>query len=501
MKKNLSTIIGFSIIAGVLVVGALTWNLWSPQAKEFFSSLQTEKIDDHGHSHGPGGTHIHGDGGHSHGAGGHSHGPGGHSHGDDGHSHGAHAGHAHAGHAHDEPQKDTIELSDEACRNIGLETATVRKGSYEKTTAVPAVVVERQAESRSSVVAHLAGLVSKVYVREGEKVSPGEPLFELELRHDDAVSLQAEFLNQLGMYSLAKKEMTRLQNVASGVIPRKRLVEQAYMIDASKTKLDSLRQSLMLHHLSKEQVAEIERGRKLLEAITIVAPEFPEAARDDGFEHQYHVSSISINRGEGVDHGQPLCMLSDFGRLYVEGQAFEDDVQQLTLAASGGDTIRVVPGSGAGADLRDGQLSLKLLYIADQVDKESRALKFYLELPNQQLEPELGSSESRFVSWKYRPGQRMEVHLPTSQRMEDKIVLPPDAVAIDGPNAFVFLSRGKCFDRHEVHVLLRDKNAVVIETDKKLLGRRIAMTAAYQIHVAIKNASGAGADPHAGHSH
>lgn len=500
MKRNLSTIVGLSIIAGVLIVGALTWNLWSPQTKEFFSSLQTEKIDDHGHSHGPGGTHIHDDG-HSHGDDAHD-AHAGHSH-DAGHSHG---GHSHAGddlhgHAHDEPEKDTIELSEEARKNIGLETATVRKGSYEKTIAVPAVVVERQSESRSSVVAHLGGLVSKVYLRQGEKVSPGQPLFELELRHDDAVSLQAEFLNQLGVLARNEKELKRLQDVASGVIPRKRLIEQNYMIDKAKTELDSLRQSLMLHHLSMEQISEIERGRKLLESITIVAPPYPDGHAGDELEHQYHVSEISTNRGEGVDHGQQLCVLSDFGRLYVEGQAFEDDVQQLASVAGSDKLIRVVP-SNAHSGARADELELKLLYVADQVDRESRALKFYLELANQQLsDSHGGSSKSQFVSWKYRPGQRMEVHLPTSDRLDDKIVLPPDAVAIDGPNAFVFLSRGEYFDRQEVHVLLRDKNAVVIEADKKLLGRRIAMTAAYQIHVAIKNASGAGADPHAGHSH
>lgn len=58
-------------------------------------ALTTDKCHiKHGHSHGGGGGHSHGNGGHSHGTGGHSHGTGGHSHGNGGHSHGS-GGHSH----------------------------------------------------------------------------------------------------------------------------------------------------------------------------------------------------------------------------------------------------------------------------------------------------------------------------------------------------------------------------------------------------------------------
>ena len=147
------------------------------------------------------------------------------------------------------------------------------------------------------------------------------------------------------------------------MLPKKRIIEQQYAIEKSEMKLDSIRQSLILHHLSAEQIKEIERGRHLLESITIVAPDYPEELSKDvslnAVENQYHVSNISVTRGQGVDHAQALCVLSNFGRLYVEGQAFEDDVQQLLAASNSGKAVRVVPASGDNPE----ELSLKLLYV------------------------------------------------------------------------------------------------------------------------------------------
>jgi hypothetical protein len=131
---------------------------------------------------------------------------------------------------------------------------------------------------------------------------------------------------------------------------------------------------------------------------------------------------------------------------------------------------------------------------------QSRALKFYLLLPNKLIE---GSSPAKnnFVAWRYRPGQRMEARIPTSDVLRNKIVLPSDAVVIEGPNAFVFEQNGDNFDRIDVHVLYRDKDTVVLENDGQLVGSSIAMNGAYQMHLALKNQSGGAIDPHAGHNH
>jgi hypothetical protein len=53
-----------------------------------------------------------------------------------------------------------------------------------------------------------------------------------------------------------------------------------------------------------------------------------------------------------------------------------------------------------------------------------------------------------------------------------------------------------------VHVVYRDQNSAVVENNGSLFpGDIVAGQGAYQMHLALKNQSAGGVDPHAGHSH
>jgi len=211
-----------------------------------------------------------------------------------------------------------------------------------------------------------------------------------------------------------------------------------------------------------------------------------------------------------VQAGQTLMTLAEYSQLYVEGKAFEDDAVGLVSAANRGQQVSVI---AKGANGQSEALSLKVESVSDMIDPETRALKFYLTLPNVENADTLGnasdatdpligqaSNANKFVAWKFRPGQRMEVRIPSGEPLENKI-LPTDAVVIDGPNAFVFEQNGDFFDRVEVEVWHRDNRQVVIENDGSLVGATIATSGAYRMYLALKNADGGGFDPHAGHSH
>ena len=397
---------------------------------------------------------------------------------------------------------DTLTLSPIQWKNIGLTVGIVEPTDFVKVVSVPAIVVERAGRSQTEITAPMTGVVTQVYPLERQVVEPGVRLFDLRMTHEDVVTAQGEFLTQLQSLDVVNKELARLLNIGEGVIPGKRIVDQEYERDKVTGSLAALKQSLLLHGLSEEQVANIEQSRKVLRDVTVVAPPFADNHdhTQTGLDHHYHVQSITVNRGESVVAGQLLGVLADHCLLYVQGQAFEGDAARLAKASRNGAAVKVVPVSGIGRD--NEALDLKVQSVSDQVDQNSRALKFYLLLPNQLMDhPDSPSTERTFVKWKYRPGQRMEVLIPTSDKLINKIVLPPDAVVIEGPNAFVFEQNGDNFDRIDVHVLFRDKNSVVLENDGKLVGSSIAMRGAYEMHLALKNQSGGAIDPHAGHNH
>jgi hypothetical protein len=143
---------------------------------------------------------------------------------------------------------------------------------------------------------------------------------------------------------------------------------------------------------------------------------------------------------------------------------------------------------------------LKLLYLADQVDRQSRALHFYVRLPNEIISDRQEDSH-RFVQWRFNPGQRVELSLPV-ERWSERLVVPAEAVVNEGAESYVYRQSGDHFHRVPVHVEHRDQKSAVIANDGSVFpGEVIAAHGAFQIHLALKNKSGGAVDPHAGHSH
>ena len=178
--------------------------------------------------------------------------------------------------------------------------------------------------------------------------------------------------------------------------------------------------------------------------------------------------------------------------------AFEQDVSQLRQASAEEWTVDAIfqqPG-----DKTEVLEDLDIAYLANQVDADSRTLRFYVRLPNT-VTKDRRADGNRFVEWKYLPGQRLQLRVPVEQ-WPDQIVLPINAVASEGAEYFVFQQNGDHFDRVPVHVKFKDQYSAVIENDGSLFaGDVVAMRGAHQMQMALKNKSGGGVDPHAGHNH
>lgn len=413
------------------------------------------------------------------------------------HLHDDHTGHSHAAPAvHDD--SDVLELSDVAWKNIGLQTAVVELQTYIKTVSVPAMVVERPGRSQVEISAPLTGMVTRIYPIQGEAVQPGQPLFDLRLTHEDLVTAQRDYLQSAQQLDIIRQEVARLEAVDEGVIAGRRILEQKYEQQKIAASLHAQRQGLLLHGLSGIQLDEILATRRLLSVLTVTAPSFDENADHQDIEHLFHVQQILVKRGQSLSAGHPMARLADHCLLYVEGQAFDDDAQRLIQLTREGQVVDV---STVVDDRGPGEINqLAIFYIADHVETDSRALRFYLKLPNQPDHDDQINGR-RIVTWHFRPGQRMEVKIPIAQPWKDQIVLPPEAVVVEGADVFVFEQEGDHFHRVGVHLLYQDKDAVVIENDGSLTGATLAISGAYQMQLAIKNKLGGGVDPHAGHSH
>lgn len=444
----------------------------------------------------------------------------------------SHAGHDHAEHAARAAASNRLDLSRQAMGNIGLTAEYLQPvvlQTFRRTITVPAIVVERPGRTRIEVSTPMAGVITHVHAVRGEAIHSGALLFEIRITAEELVATQTDYLKTIGDLDVENREIERLQDVTvSGAISQKTLLDRLYSRDKLEVQLAAQKEALRLHGLSDRQIDDIKESRRLLRDLQIVAP-IPDAHSHEELRlsrgetlpvafynpadepavapqaeaHEEHeplvLQDVLVHKGETVAEGTTLAVVSDLSELYIEGQAFEQDFDLLSeTAARNWHVTAVFDRAGQKIETVD---ELELLYSANDVDVRSRTLAFYVRLPNSIVREIPSPNGLTFVEWKYRPGQRLQLQVPVEE-WTDQIVLPVSAVSQDGAESFVFQQNGNHFDRIAVQVIYRDQSSAVLKNDGSLrLGRIVAQRGGHQMQMALKNKSGGGVDPHAGHQH
>ncbi|MEX2186371.1 MAG: efflux RND transporter periplasmic adaptor subunit [Pirellulales bacterium] len=406
------------------------------------------------------------------------------------------------GHNHAAGDLDSIVVSEQGRKNIGLRIEPVTLAPYERTVTMPGIVVERPGRTVIRIGTPLNAIVTRIYPIAGEAVYVGQPLFDVRLTHEELVQAQVEFLSTAEELDVLQREIERLEGIGPGTIAGKTLLERKYEQQIKQALLRAKRESLLLHGLTEEHVAEILASRTLIKQVTIRVP--PLAAENMPQDNPvFQVQYLAVDSGQYVQAGEALAVLTNHAELYIEGKAFEQDIADVQRARASGWPLSAAPDSTSPSDHKLGDL--RILYIAGGVDPDSRTFRFFVSLPNELLSDTTPDATTRgghrFVDWRYRPGQRMQLAVPV-ERWEERIVLPTDAVAEDGAETYAFVPNGKRLMRRPVHVEHRDADNVVIANDGSLFpGDLVVVAGARQLQLALKNKAGGGVDPHAGHNH
>ncbi len=440
----------------------------------------------------------------------------------------AHAGHDHAADAH---PPASLELSRQALQNLGLTEKflqPVKLSDYRRSITVPAIIVPKPGRSSIIVSSPLNGVITHVHAVTGEAVMPGDLLFEVRLTYEDLVETQTAYLKTISEIEVEDREIARLEDVTrSGAVSGKLLLERRYAKEKLEAFAKSQREALRMHGLTERQVHEIGENGRLLHNLSIVAPDVdthehnqelqltqistrtvsfsqlpqqasPQTNEHDSVPHPLVIDDLLIHKGQAIVAGERLCTLSDYSQLFIEGKAFENDMAAIAEAAKQGWRVDAVfSNSSSRHVVRD----LKLAFVSNSIDLQSRTLSLFVELPNEIIRDERNDADQRFLSWKYRVGQRLELRVPV-ELWEQQIVLPVDAVVESGADWYVFVQNGRKFTRTPVHVRHRDQDSVVIANDGSLFpGNVVAMKSAHRMQMAVTNQSGGAVDPHAGHNH
>ncbi len=424
----------------------------------------------------------------------------------------------HAGHDHGPLPADVLEVSDHAQKSMNIEVRKLQRSDYARFINIPGQVVKIPGLTQRDVTAKSSGEIARIHVLDGQAVWPGEPLFEMGLVHEEAIQHQLDLLDALAKQEVVRAELTRLKELETkspGAVAGTRLLKQQYELSHLEHTVESRKQMLVLlgldpnavetlverhreHHRKIDEGSETEhKSRSLIVKIQIVAPEMQrsEGKTPSGFI----MERLLVSPGQHVDVGDLLCRLGDFRHLYIEGQAFERDLAAVRRAKSEGQKVQAVVDSSIGTQtIRDG---LPIVNIDPVVDSASRSARFYVDLDN--INPMPKKAKDRpYPPLQFIPGQRVELRVPV-QSFPQALVVPVEAVAIDGLDNYIFQVSGDKFLRREVTVIYRDEEQCVLgEEVKTYEGKSIAMSAAYQLQLSLLNrARGPVENSHAGHSH
>lgn len=214
----------------------------------------------------------------------------------------------------------------------------------------------------------------------------------------------------------------------------------------------------------------------------------PAAAAD------WDLHDLHVKPGDHVDTGQVLLTLANPRDVYLDAFPVGSEVTAMRTALLQQAPINATPlVAGSGPTLTD----LRLQRMAGGEDDRPLAR---ILLRNTLL-AETEADGAHYRSWALRPGLRYLLHVPIRQ-LDDVLVVPAAAVVDNGADKVVYIQNGAGFLPRRVELLHADHEHAVLGPRSELFpGDPVVVSGAFAINLAQRAASGAGADPHAGHNH
>jgi multidrug efflux pump subunit AcrA (membrane-fusion protein) len=399
---------------------------------------------------------------------------------------------------HEHGSSERVKPTPQAIANLGIVARPLTLQSFKRTIEIPGAVVDRPGHSDRGVSATIAGIVTQIHVQPGIAVKPGDVMFTLRLTSEYVQNAQAELFKTSSEMVLNRKQRERLGQ--GGVTPEAKLLD----LDNQYTRLEVIArahvQDLQSRGLSPEQVADIKTGHLITEVKVFAPRPVPvQSSSPADVSFLFEVQEIKAELGQQVQAGHLLALLANHQQLVIEGRALAQEAGLIEKAARADWPVEVEIIGDEGRPWSGKTQEFRIRYIANMLDPARRVVLFHLPLSNE------GDSLVRdgrtFFLWRYRPGQRVKLHIPVEE-WKDVFVLPAPAVVREGAEAYVFRQNGDAFDRKSVHLLHFDQRYAVLNPEKSdvAIGQWIAPAGAAALNRMLKAQAGGGEDAH-GHNH
>jgi membrane fusion protein, heavy metal efflux system len=296
-----------------------------------------------------------------------------------------------------------------------LKLETVESRPVRSRLLAPASV-EADPARMARIVPPLAGQVKQLFVRQGELVTKGQPLFVLDA--PDLVTARADFLRAKSVLVQAENALRRQQDLFEHAIAAKREVEDAQT--AHDVARDDLKRSTV-----RLKLLGIDSG-DLDEPLTVRSP------------LSGQVLSLATSPGEfRNDVTTPLLVVADLSSLWITASVPERDVQRVHV---GDDALARV------AAFPSLEFKGRILFIENVLETDTRSVKVRIQFDN---------TEGRL-----KPGMFATVSFLGAAA--PAIVLPTTALQV-GETTYVWVERSPwTFVRRPVQLASENSESAVV---------------------------------------
>lgn len=255
---------------------------------------------------------------------------------------------------------DTVVLTENSNIKSKLNFSTVAEQDFvmELTTAG---IVRAIPTAYAEIAPPFAGRVLKSYVRLGQKVNAGSPVFEIS--SPDYFNSQKEYFDAKQEFRQAELNLKRQQDLLkNGVGVQRELEEAETEFTTKKSALSNASAALKIFNIDPENTV-------LGQALIVVSP-----IRGD-------ILTNNIVIGQYLrEDAEPLAIVAELSKVWIVGQVKEKDIRFI----SGLDEVEVMV-----AAFPDRTIKGKIYHVNEIVNEETRSVEVLVECenPNHDLKP------------------------------------------------------------------------------------------------------------------
>lgn len=316
-----------------------------------------------------------------------------------------------------------VSLSDQEVRRLGIETGAARQAEALTLPDQPGVVRVPN-ENVHVLTAPAQGVLTRLWVAEGERVQAGDRLAEL--AGPGVAALETAYRDALGEHALATQERARTAGlVQDGVLPAKARQQAEVDVARATGALARARAALAVAGVSDARLRALDAGALPAATLTLNAREAGTVLRQ------------FVLPGERLEIGAPLLQLGRLDRLWVEVHVPLDQVRGFEP----GDAARV---HGAPGETAAG----RILTLGRRVHEADRGLlvRVLVDDPGDRL----------------IPGQAVRVSF-SRPAPADAVEVPASALVTSATNeSAVFVQRGEGWEQVAVEVIAGRGTTLVV---------------------------------------